>query len=67
MADIEQEKEKEGSKRINFVLPSGYGKLIQEIADATGDTVANICQRATIQHLYEIVDSDLLKKLNKKD
>jgi hypothetical protein len=61
------EKEEKSSKKISYVLPFTYGELIQAIADATCDTVANISQRAVIEYIDRIVDSDRLKKLNKKD
>jgi hypothetical protein len=61
------EKEEKSSKKISYVLPFTYGELIQQIADATCDTVANISQRAVIEYIDRIVDSDRLKKLSKKD
>ena len=68
MSDKEDKEEKEkGSKKISYVLPFTYGELIQEIADVTGDTVANISQRAAIEYIDKIVDSDRLRKLNRKE
>ena len=61
------EKEEKSSRKISYVLPFTYGELIQQIADATCDTVANISQRAVIEYIDRIVDSDRLKKLSKKD
>lgn len=61
------EKEEKSSRKISYVLPFTYGELIQQIADATCDTVANISQRAVIEYIDRIVDSDRLKKLGKKD
>lgn len=61
------EKEEKSSKKISYVLPHTYGELIQAIADTTHDTVANISQRAVIEYLDRFVDSDRLKKLNKKE
>jgi len=54
------------SKVINISLPEKWGQVIEELSTLTGESMASVVNRATIEYLEEVIASGLLERLQKR-